>query len=89
MQNHARAARATNPAIPTPTPIPAFAPVLKPLEFAVCVGLAVDAAAEFADDEDGGVGVGVAVELMSVEEEVDWGAGGGAVLKRFKRLQLN
>ena len=67
-RNHASAARMSSPAIPTPTPIPAFAPVLSPpLDFAGCVG--VEDATEFAVGV--AVEVGVEVELAAVEDVDD------------------
>jgi hypothetical protein len=67
-RNHASAARISSPAIATPTPIPAFAPVLSPpLDFADCVG--VEDATEFAVGV--AVGVGVEVELAAVEDVED------------------
>ena len=72
----------SSPAIETPTPIPAFAPVLSDFEFDECVGVVL----EMAFAVGVGVGVEVGVEVATVE---DVGNIGGDVLFGLRRLQTN
>lgn len=72
----------SKPAIETPTPIPAFAPIPSDFELDECVGVAL----EMAFAVELGLAVEVGVEVATVE---DAGNGGGDVSFWLRRLQTN